>query len=147
MFGAFRAGVVVCPLNLRLPAARKRDRLERLDAAEAEVRRLVDGACQAVAYDYGATEARRRLVRLVADSRARGIALRTAAAVAGLDGRAYMLARLEGRQLDPAPEPVLMETLAPLVERVESLGGAPATAAMDADLPVADCGPVPFLLD
>ncbi|MEJ2502996.1 MAG: hypothetical protein P8177_06710, partial [Gemmatimonadota bacterium] len=130
------------------------DRLDRLDAASAEVLALVDGACQAVAYDYGATDARRRLVRLTTEARARGIAREASRAVAGTDGMAWLMARLDGRRIDPEPDSMVIRTLTPLADRVRSLGqGAPADEPLAAPAGDAgftgpgDCGPLPFLLD
>jgi hypothetical protein len=128
------------------------EQLDRLDVVRGAVLTLVDDACQAVAYDYGATDARRRLVRMATAARARGVAREASTAVAGPDGTAWLMARLEGRRLDPEPDSLVMETLDPLATRVRGLSdrppaGEPLAALPDAAAPATDCGPLPFLLD
>lgn len=128
--------------------ARAMERLARLEEAHDEVVGLVEGSCQAVGYDYSATDARRRLVQMVTEARARGIALAAVGAVAGPEGRAWAQARLEGRSVNPEPDPVVTDVLTPLVDRARDVGsrrtaGEPLALAVQ----TSECGPLPFLLD
>lgn len=133
------------PAQLSLAMAR----LDRLEATRDNVLAMVDGACRAVSYDNAAMVARRRLVGMVTEARARGVALEAAAALGGTDAREWLAARLEGRNREPAPDEFMVELLDTLVERVETIGGGSfATAGFD-ERPVAaaDCGALPFLTD
>ncbi len=124
------------------------DRLDALEEVRDSVLALVDGSCRAVGYDNGATAARRRLIRLVTEARARSIALDAAYDVAGRDAREWLAARLEGRTRDPAPAEAVVALLDTLVERVDALGDGPRPArAMETPVPAATCGPLPFLAE
>lgn len=132
------------PARLSLALAR----LDRLEVARDDVLALVDSGCRAVAYDSGVAAARRRLVRLVTEARARGVALDAAMALGGREASDWMAARLEGRSRDPAPDPVMVQMLMGLVERVESIGDRPYSAgALEVPVPATDCGPLPFVVN
>lgn len=125
-------------------------RLDRLETARDSALAMVDGTCRAVAYENVATAARRRLVALVTEARARGVALDAAVALGGTDARDWLTARLEGRDRDPAPDPFMVSMLTSLVERVENIGGGHyVTGSLDQrPIPAAtECGPLPFLTD
>ncbi len=120
-------------------------RLDRLEAARDLVMAAVDDACRVVAYDNGATDARRMLVRLVTEARARGVALDAATTLGGREARDWMTTRLEGRSRDPLDDAGLVDMLGALVERVEAIGrGRHSTGALDVPVTAASCGALRF---
>ncbi len=132
------------PARLSLVMAR----LDRLERARDDVLSMVDGACRAVAYQNGVTSARRTLVGLVTEARARGVALDAAVALGGPEARDWLAARMEGRSRDPAPDEVMVEMLTTLLTRVEGIGGGRYDMASLDEGPVAsaaECAPLPFL--
>lgn len=123
-------------------------RLDRLEAARDVVMAAVDDGCRAVAYDNGDTEARRVLVRLVTEARARGVALGVAMTLGGEDARDWVATRLEGRSRNPSPDDAMVELLVTLVERVDAMGrGRAAPGALEVPGPAVSCGPVPLIGD
>ncbi len=132
------------PARLSLAMAR----LDRLEEARNEVLAMVDGACRVVAYQNGVTSARRTLVGLVTEARARGLALDAAVALGGADARDWLAARMEGRSRDPAPNEFMVEMLTTLLDRVERIAGGQydmASLYMGPVASAAECGPLPFL--
>jgi hypothetical protein len=124
------------------------DRLEVLARVRDAALETVDHACRPVGYDNGAQQARRRLVAMVTEARARGLALDAAAAVAGREGRDWVAARLNGRSRDAGMDPVVADVLGGLVDRVNELGHPRVeTSPLAAPVATTACGPVPFPLD
>ena len=97
-------------------------RLDRLAAARDSVLAMVADGCSGVGYDDLVDEPRRRLVGLVAEARARGMAMDIGRRVAGAEGGQWVESRLRGRHLEEGLEPVLAEAMTPLLERVEAAG-------------------------
>jgi hypothetical protein len=140
------SGLLDKPRPARLSLAMAR--LDRLEEARDDVLAMVDGACQAVAYQNGMTSARRTLVGLVTEARARGVALDAAVALGGPGARDWLAARMEGRSRDPAPDEVMVDMLTMLLDRVEGIAGGRYDMASLDEGPVArvaECGPLPFL--
>lgn len=151
-------GEVVSPEEAADSARLPLPDMARLAAAEADLDHLAavrdavgaraDGFCADVRYDDRATAARRRLIGMVTEARARGIALDVAEEILDSDGRAWMAAMLDDRPAAELPAPAA-EALLPLAEQARTmrrvrmqtgaLAGVPATAP--------DCGVLPFVID
>jgi hypothetical protein len=123
------------------------ERLERLEAVRDSALTLTDGWCHAAGYDQGATEARRQLVRLAVEARARGVALQGARQLAGPDGRRWVEAVLDGRSWDPEPSRPVVEVLDELVSRVRSLGTTMGSRTLDRRPVMAACELYPFVTE
>ena len=120
-------------------------RLDRLDAARDSVLGRVSGSCGSVGYADRAAAPRLALVELVAEARARGLALEVAWEVGGAEGRRWVESRLRGRQPDVELEPALAAALRPVIERVESLEESAIRADPFAEpYPSSSCAPLPF---
>lgn len=120
--------------------------LDHLTAVRDSVAGRADGACRDVRYDHLAASARRRLIGMVAEARARGIALDAAREILGDGGRVWMADRLEGRSGGTAPAPA--EALMPLAERARSMGSTRVETGPLSVQPVdADCTILPFAVE
>ena len=121
--------------------------LEHLSSLRDSVGVRVVGACADIRYDPRGTSARRGLIGMVAESRARGIALAVAEDLLGRAGREWMADRLEGRE-GRMPAGPAAEALLPVAERarvIRTLGleGVPLQGASQPG----ECGDLPFLTE
>ncbi|MBW3553596.1 MAG: hypothetical protein KY466_08800 [Gemmatimonadetes bacterium] len=121
--------------------------LDQLAAVRDAVGARADGTCRDIRYDERGATARRQLITMVTEARARGIALDVAEELLGQPGRAWMADRLVGRTGVAAPSPVA-EALLPLAERARGIRGVRLeTAPLQIQPPAADCVDLPFPVD
>ncbi|HUG40537.1 MAG TPA: hypothetical protein VMM12_08635 [Longimicrobiales bacterium] len=130
------------PAMARLAAALAS--LEHLSEVRDSVVARADGTCRDIRYDERGASARRRLIGMVAEARARGIALDVAQELLGAPGRAWMGDLLAGRPGGTPPAPAA-EALLPLADRARAIGATRVdTRPLGVQAPTADCADLPF---
>ena len=121
--------------------------LDHLAAVRDEAGVRADGTCRDIRYDSEGAVARRRLIAMVAEARARGIALDVAGELLGSPGRLWMAERLAGRSAGTLPAPAA-EALLPLVEQARVIGAVTVeTGTLGAPAAVGECAALPFELE
>lgn len=139
------ADSLIAPLPVLARLAVLEGRLDRLYAARDSALELAASSCHTFGYDDRVAAPRLTLVAMVAEARARGLALATAQEVAGSAGREWVNDRLRKREGTVSLEPAVAAALRPVVERVENAGdlrrGADPLSPVS---PAATCGAFPF---